>query len=198
MTTHRFSVNDLLQEARATLTRLTPQQAHDAHMTGALILDTRTETDREREGVIQGSIHTPLSVIQWVADPAPGYQHPSIDGFEQTLIVVCNEGYSSSMAAASLQTPGLCQRHRSGGRLSRLEGHRFAHSARSRKYRREAERCQTPPHQYQGKAVCLVLARISIKRKKPQIAQITQKKICVICAICGFFFFIEMRVMPNA
>lgn len=107
MTPQRFSVNDLLHEARATLVRMNAQQAYAAQQGGALILDTRTEQDRDREGVIPGSIHTPLSVIQWVADPAPGYQHPAIHGFEQTLIVVCNEGYSSSLAAASLKRLGF-------------------------------------------------------------------------------------------
>jgi rhodanese-related sulfurtransferase len=104
---HRFDVNDLLAEARAALTRLTPAEAFAAQQTGALLLDTRVEADRDREGVIPGSLHTPLSVIQWVVDPASGYAHPEIDRFDRTLIVVCNEGYSSSLAAASLKRLGF-------------------------------------------------------------------------------------------
>jgi rhodanese-related sulfurtransferase len=105
--TERFTVNDLLAEARAALTRLTPEQAYAAHQQGALILDTRIEAHREHEGVIPGSIHAPLSVVQWVVDPASGYPLPEIEGFNQTLIVICNEGYSSSLAAASLKRLGF-------------------------------------------------------------------------------------------
>jgi rhodanese-related sulfurtransferase len=107
MTEQRFDINDLLAEARATLVRQSAAQAHGARGAGALLLDTRTAEDRMREGVIPGSIHMPLSVIQWRVDAASGYAHPAIQGFEQTLIVVCNEGYSSSLAAASLKRLGF-------------------------------------------------------------------------------------------
>lgn len=107
MRTQRFTVADLLAEARATLLRLTPTQAAAAQHAGALLLDTRTEADRLSEGVIPGSVHMPLSTIQWLVDPAPGYQHPVIHGFDQHLVVVCNEGYSSSLAAASLKRLGF-------------------------------------------------------------------------------------------
>ncbi len=103
----RFTVRALLAEARAQLTRVTPEQAFAALRAGALILDTRCDAERAREGVIPGSLHTPLSQIQWLVDPASGYQHPAIEGFDQTLIVVCNEGYSSSLAAASLKRLGF-------------------------------------------------------------------------------------------
>jgi rhodanese-related sulfurtransferase len=103
----RFDVNDLLAEARATLSRVTPEQAFDAQRNGALVLDTRVDADRSREGVIPESLHTPLSVIQWVVDSASGYANPAVQGLEQTLIVICNEGYSSSLAAASLKRLGF-------------------------------------------------------------------------------------------
>ena len=107
MSQKRFDINDLLAESRATLTRLTPEQTLSAQSIGALIIDTRMDADRVREGVIPGSLPMPLSVIQWRVDPASGYADPAISSFDQTLIVVCNEVYSSSLAAASLQRLGF-------------------------------------------------------------------------------------------
>jgi rhodanese-related sulfurtransferase len=103
----RFTIQDMLAEARIGLKRLKPTEALHAQKNNALFLDTRVSEDREREGVIPGSIHVPLSVIQWRVDPSSGFQNPNIRDFEQTLIVVCNEGYSSSLAAASLQRLGF-------------------------------------------------------------------------------------------
>ncbi len=105
--TRYFDLNDLLAEARAQLTRLTPMEAEAAGDDGALILDTRQNTDRWQDGVICGSVHMPRTVLEWVVDPVSGHQHPMIDGFDQTLIVMCNEGYSSSLAAATLQRLGF-------------------------------------------------------------------------------------------
>ena len=88
--------------------RLTPDEAQEAvSAQGALIIDTRTPTDRAREGVIAGSLHMPRTVLEWACDPASGYQNPAIQDFDQALIVMCNEGYSSSLAAATLQRLGF-------------------------------------------------------------------------------------------
>ena len=103
----RFTINDLLVEVRAKLQRLTPHEAHQAAAAGALIIDTRTPSDRVREGVIAGSVHMPRTVLEWTCDPASGYQNSVITGFAQRLIVMCNEGYSSSLAAATLQRLGF-------------------------------------------------------------------------------------------
>ena len=82
MSQKRFDINDLLAESRATLTRLTPEQTLSAQSAGALIIDTRVDADRTREGVIPGSLPMPLSVIQWRVDPASGYADPAISGFD--------------------------------------------------------------------------------------------------------------------
>lgn len=103
----RFDILDLMAEARTGLCRLTPTQAQAAVQQGALILDTRQDTDRWADGVIAGSIHLPRTVLEWRVDPTFGVQHPKITGFDQTLIVVCNEGYSSSLAAHTLQRLGF-------------------------------------------------------------------------------------------
>ena len=71
------------------------------------MLDTRTHVDRRRAGVIAGSLHVPRTVIEWHLDPANGYRHPVIDSFDRSLVVVCNGGYSSSLAAAHLVRLGF-------------------------------------------------------------------------------------------
>ena len=72
-----------------------------------VVLDTRTPTDRDRFGVIAGSVHAPRTVLEWAVDPASGYHHPAVRGFDQRLVVVCHEGYSSSLAAQSLRRLGF-------------------------------------------------------------------------------------------
>ncbi len=104
----RQTVHDLLSSSRRSLDRITAQQLHGAlRAEGIVILDTRTPTDRETHGVIPGSIHTPRTVVEWRCDPASGYTHPAITSFGQVLVVVCNDGYSSSLAAESLQRIGF-------------------------------------------------------------------------------------------
>jgi rhodanese-related sulfurtransferase len=107
--TSRTTVHDLLAEARAQLVRLTPQ-ALAARLDAdpdCLVLDTRTPTDRARFGAVVGSIHLPRTTLEWRVDLSSGYSHPRIRSLEQPLVVVCNEGYSSSLAAASLQQLGF-------------------------------------------------------------------------------------------
>lgn len=105
--TTRYTINDLLTDARRHLVRLTPAQALAAQQAGALIIDTRTPTDRDNEGVIPGSAHMARTVLEWRCDPASGHQDRHLTDFEQQIIVVCNEGYSSSLAAANLQRLGF-------------------------------------------------------------------------------------------
>ncbi len=105
----RTTVHDLLFEARATIARVSPLQL-EARMQaadGTLVLDTRTHTDRGRFGVIPGSVHVPRTVVEWHFDPANGYLHPEMRSFDQPLVLVCNGGYSSSLAAANLVRLGF-------------------------------------------------------------------------------------------
>ncbi|MGB8862213.1 MAG: rhodanese-like domain-containing protein, partial [Ilumatobacteraceae bacterium] len=105
----RLTVHDLLFEARATIRRVQPTELHH-RMHGTeppLVLDTRTHTDRERFGVIPGSVHVPRTVVEWHFDPANGYLHPAMRSFDQSLVLVCNGGYSSSLAAANLVRLGF-------------------------------------------------------------------------------------------
>jgi rhodanese-related sulfurtransferase len=105
----RLTVHDLLYEARSTIKRYTPAELARQMQsnTPPLVLDTRTHVDRGRFGVIAGSVHVPRTVLEWHLDPANGYLHPAMHSFEQPLVVVCNGGYSSSLAAANLVRLGF-------------------------------------------------------------------------------------------
>jgi rhodanese-related sulfurtransferase len=105
----RKTIDDLLQEARRRLDRLEPEQADVAQQEGALLVDTRSGDARRRDGVIPGSLHIPLSVLEWRLDPAadPAFHNPHIHGLGQQLILVCAHGFSSSLAAARLQELGF-------------------------------------------------------------------------------------------
>ncbi len=98
---------DLLAAARAGITRLTPAQAFGATANGALLVDTRSERDRERSGVAPGSIHIPLSVLQWRLAPDSAWRNPHVGATDRKLVVICEHGFSSSLAAASLVELGL-------------------------------------------------------------------------------------------
>jgi rhodanese-related sulfurtransferase len=96
----------LLDEARARLQRLTPGRAQAAARTGALLIDIRSEVQRERDGVIPGSLSIARNVLEWRCDPASPWRDAVVTGAGARVIVICNEGYQSSLAAATLQRLG--------------------------------------------------------------------------------------------
>jgi rhodanese-related sulfurtransferase len=103
----RFTLDDLVAESHAAIRRLTPRECCEAIHAGALLLDTRTQIDRDRYGAVPGSFHTPSTKLLWRCDPVSGYQLDEITGFDHHLIVMCDGGYSSSLAAAQLQRLGF-------------------------------------------------------------------------------------------
>jgi rhodanese-related sulfurtransferase len=106
---NRLTIDELLAEARSRLERLEPAGALAAQEAGALLIDTRSTDERTQTGVIPGSIHIPLSVLHWRLDPAvdPTLHNRWIEGLDQQLVLVCAHGYSSSLAAATLQDLGF-------------------------------------------------------------------------------------------
>jgi rhodanese-related sulfurtransferase len=103
----RKTVNDLLEDARAKLRRLEPREAERAVAEGALLVDIRPADQRRAEGAIPGALTIPRNVLEWRVDPASGHQHPEIAGREHRLILICAEGYQSSLAAATLHELGF-------------------------------------------------------------------------------------------
>ena len=103
------TVADLLEAARARIERLEPVAAHDAVAGGAVIVDTRCAEARQASGVIPGSVHVPLSVLYWRLDPTSGHDDPSLSDPTRQVILVCADGYSSSLAAATLHDLGFAR-----------------------------------------------------------------------------------------
>ena len=102
----RRNINDVLAAAQARLTRLTPAQAAQRIANGWTIVDVRAADLRARDGRIPGAVHAPLNVLEWRVDPESGRQEPALAGKEDRLILVCHEGYSSSLAAVRLHELG--------------------------------------------------------------------------------------------
>ena len=101
------TLDEILADARSGITRLTPTQAFEAASNGALLVDTRSERDREHSGVAPGSIHIPLSVLQWRLAPDSAWRNPHVGATDRKLVLICEHGFSSSLAAASLVELGL-------------------------------------------------------------------------------------------
>jgi rhodanese-related sulfurtransferase len=105
----RRTISDLLESARARLDRLDPAAARAAGESGALIVDTRCGEARRASGVIPGSVHVPLSVLYWRLDSTSGHNDEAISDRNRRIILVCADGYSSSLAAAALRDLGFPQ-----------------------------------------------------------------------------------------
>ncbi len=103
----RMTIDDLLREAREQIDRLTPEEAAREAESGAVLVDTRCSEDREREGTIPGSVHVPRTLLEWRVDPSCDRSDPRIADPGGRLIVVCNDGCSSSLAAANLRRLGF-------------------------------------------------------------------------------------------
>ena len=74
---------------------------------GSVLVDTRDGDLRSRDGCIPGSVHVLLSVLEWRVDPTSGHQSAALAGREDKLILICHEGYSSSLAAVRLHELGF-------------------------------------------------------------------------------------------
>jgi rhodanese-related sulfurtransferase len=101
-------VEELLAEARALLPhRLSPADALQAQATGALLIDIRGDDQRRSGGLIPGAVVVPRNVLEWRCDPACLWRHAAIRSWDQVIVLVCHEGFQSSLAAATLQRLGL-------------------------------------------------------------------------------------------
>jgi rhodanese-related sulfurtransferase len=105
----RQTISQLLEAARSRLDRLDPIAAEQAMREGALLVDTRSEDLRRETGVIPGSVHVPLSVLYWRLDPASESRDPALADLGRRVVLICAHGYSSSLAAATLQQLGFAQ-----------------------------------------------------------------------------------------
>jgi rhodanese-related sulfurtransferase len=101
------TIDEVVERARRRLVRVTPEQAAAELAQGALLVDTRTESQRTVQGEIPGAIAIDRTVLEWRLDPTSPSRIEQATDHQVRVIVVCAEGYSSSLAAASLQDIGL-------------------------------------------------------------------------------------------
>ena len=100
------SIDEILGEARARLWRLGPRDAIGAMRAGALLVDIRTQAQRAEQGLVPGALHIERNVLEWRFDPRSPAKLPQA-AYDLRVIVMCVEGYTSSLAAASLQDLGV-------------------------------------------------------------------------------------------
>ena len=101
------TVEQLLAQARARLSRVTPPQAADEMRRGALLIDIRSDSQRERDGTIPEALFIARNVLEWRCDPRSRWRDPGVvNPPGRRLLVICNEGYQSSLVAATLQQLG--------------------------------------------------------------------------------------------
>jgi rhodanese-related sulfurtransferase len=103
------TLDELLEGARSRIERLNPAEAYAAARDGALIVDIRSDADREHTGVVPGSLHVPRTVLEWRLAPDSAWRSPHAGGLERQVIVICDHGYSSSLAAATLLDLGYAR-----------------------------------------------------------------------------------------
>ena len=101
------AIDRLLAEARATLDRVTPAGLAAEVAAGALVVDIRPVEQRRRDGELAGAVVVDRNVLEWRLDPTSRHRLPEAGDPDRRVIVVCDEGYSSSLAAATLQRLGL-------------------------------------------------------------------------------------------
>jgi rhodanese-related sulfurtransferase len=110
------SIDESLAAARARLDRLSPEEAFAACEAGATLIDIRPAAQRAAAGEIPGSVVIERNHLEWRLDPASDARLPWVTGYDLRPIVFCEEGYTSSLAAAALQDLGLaCATDVTGG-----------------------------------------------------------------------------------
>ncbi|WP_373868738.1 rhodanese-like domain-containing protein [Microbispora amethystogenes] len=101
------SIDEILAESRRRLRRLSPEEAYGRVQAGALLVDIRPAAQRAAEGEVPGALVVERNVLEWRFDPAQDARLPEATGYDVEVIVICSEGYTSSLAAASLHDLGL-------------------------------------------------------------------------------------------
>ena len=105
MTAH--SAQDLLASARARIRRVEPDELDALLAAGAVVVDIRPAAQRAAEGELEFGLIVERNVLEWRFDLTGSHSLPEVTGYEQAVVVVCSEGYASSLAAASLRELGF-------------------------------------------------------------------------------------------
>ena len=115
-----MTLDELLTASRAGVRRLGPHEVIEAAARGALVVDTRTDVQRRRQGelprdLLPGVVVIDRTVLEWRLDPVGEHHIPEAKAEDLEVVVVCRQGYSSSLAAASLRAIGLRATDLEGG-----------------------------------------------------------------------------------
>jgi rhodanese-related sulfurtransferase len=105
--TRRGAIDVLLENARRGIVRVQPADLASEMAGGALVVDTRPVDQRQRDGELPGALIIDRNVLEWRLDPTCPHHIPEADNANVRVVIVCNEGYSSSLAAATLRQLGL-------------------------------------------------------------------------------------------
>jgi rhodanese-related sulfurtransferase len=103
----RITIDQLLASARSRLDRVGPAAAQEALRAGAVLIDIRADSQIARDGVVPEAVVIARNVLEWRLDPDSRHRHPSAPRLEDQVILMCHEGYQSSLAAATLQQLGF-------------------------------------------------------------------------------------------
>ncbi|MET7616649.1 rhodanese-like domain-containing protein [Streptomyces sp. NPDC005408] len=103
----QVGIDELLERVREDLDRVEPKEAFDAAADGALLVDIRYAALRERDGLIPGALVVERNELEWRLDPQGSHRAPEAVSHDLRVVVICNEGYASSLAAVSLRQLGL-------------------------------------------------------------------------------------------
>jgi rhodanese-related sulfurtransferase len=101
------TVEEMLASARSSIVRLTPREAWAATQTGAVLVDIRPTEQRDRDGLLPGAHVIPRNVLEWRLDPRGEHRNSRVARLDRQVILICDEGYQSSLAAANLRQLGL-------------------------------------------------------------------------------------------
>ncbi|MET8810377.1 rhodanese-like domain-containing protein [Streptomyces sp. NPDC004549] len=105
---HPVGIDELLERVRDGYRRVEAREAYEAAREGdALLVDIRYAALRERDGLIPGALVIERNELEWRLDPQGSHRLPEATGHDVHVLVLCNEGYASSLAAASLHQLGL-------------------------------------------------------------------------------------------
>jgi rhodanese-related sulfurtransferase len=101
-------IDALIAEVRRRLPqRAQPSDLPALRARGALVVDIRPEAQRRRDGELPGALVIDRNVLEWRLDPSSAHRIPEVTGGDQEIVIVCNEGFGSTLAAESLQRIGL-------------------------------------------------------------------------------------------
>jgi len=101
------TIDELLEQVRTRIGRVQPGEVMARLAAGALLVDTRPVEQRDRDGEVPGAVVVDRNVLEWRLDPASPYRIPEVTGYDLEVIVLCNQGYSSSLVADTLRSLGL-------------------------------------------------------------------------------------------